>query len=422
MTKIFEPLTLPNGTSISNRLCKAAMEENMAEAGQIPGEALINLYSQWAAGSPGLILSGNVMVAPDAMTGPGGVYLGKGVLDDAQTKQIFERWARAGKSGGSQFYMQISHPGRQVYASMGTDVVSASSTKVKMDGPADKMFVESRAMTAEEVEAMVTRFADTAEAAQSVGFDGVQIHSAHGYLVAQFLSPLTNKRKDKWGGPLENRARFLLEIIRAVRKRVGDDFGVAVKLNSADFQRGGFDVDDAKQVVEWLNGEAVDFVELSGGSYESSAMMGVSEDGRAQSTKDREMYFIDFARDIGENARMPIMVTGGVTKRQTAEDALAGGTVDIIGIARAHGFNANIANDWKTNKNLEVRLPNIKSKNKTIHVLGMMSLTKESLYRMGTGRPPKVKNRAIPAIIKSQFRQAKQTKRYKKWLTDSGYI
>lgn len=422
MTKIFEPLTLPNGTAIPNRLCKAAMEENMAEAGQIPGDALINLYSQWAAGGPGLILSGNVMVAPDAMTGPGGIYLGKGVLDDRETRQIFETWAKAGKSGGSQFYMQISHPGRQVYASMGTDVVSASSTKVKMDGPAGKMFVASRALTGEEVDAMVTRFADTAAAAQSAGFDGVQIHSAHGYLVAQFLSPLTNKRKDKWGGPLENRARFLLEIVRAVRKRVGDDFGVAVKLNSADFQRGGFDIDDAKQVVEWLNGEAVDFVELSGGNYESSAMMGVSDDGRAQSTKDREMYFIDFARDIGENARMPIMVTGGVTKRKTAEDALAGGAVDIVGIARAHGFNANIAEDWKNGKNLSVRLPNIKSKNKTILVLGMMSLTKESLHRMGTGRAPKVKNSAIPAIIKSQFRQAKQTKHYKKWLSGSGYI
>lgn len=418
MTTIFEPLTLPNGYEIPNRLCKAAMEENMAEQGQIPGDALINLYSQWAAGSPGLILSGNVMVAPDAMTGPGGVYLGKGVLDDPKIRDVFERWAAAGKSGGSQFFMQISHPGRQVYASMGTDVVSASNTKVKMEGPADKMFIESRALTGDEVEAMITRFADTAEAAKDAGFDGVQIHSAHGYLVAQFLSPLTNRRKDKWGGPLENRARFLLEIVRAVRARVGENFGVAVKLNSADFQRGGFDIDDARQVVEWLNGEAVDFVELSGGSYESSAMMGESEDGRAQSTIEREMYFIEFAKDIGANARMPIMVTGGVTKRQTAEDALSTGDVDIIGIARAYGFNANIAEDWKNDKNLEVQLPNITSKNKTIKILGMMSLTKESLYRMGTGRPPRVRNGAVWAIFKSQIRQAKQTKRYKKWLAE----
>lgn len=391
----------------------------MAEAGQVPGEALINLYTQWAAGGPGLILTGNVMVAPDAMTGPGGVYLGKGVLDDENLRAIFGRWAKAGKSGGAQFYMQISHPGRQVYATMGTDVVSASNTRVKMDGPAAKMFVEARALSSEEVKAIVTRFADTAEAAKSAGFDGVEIHSAHGYLVAQFLSPLTNRRKDKWGGVLENRARFLLEIVRAVRSRVGDDFGVAVKLNSADFQRGGFDVDDARQVVEWLNGEAVDFVELSGGSYESAAMMGMSDDGRAQSTKDREMYFIDFARDISASARMPLMVTGGVTKRATAEAALEGGDIDIVGIARAFGFNANIPDDWKNDNNLEVALPVIKSKNKTFLALAGMALTKENLYRMGTGAKPRKKQNALWAVIKGQIRQAKQTKRYKKWLAET---
>lgn len=422
MTTIFEELTLPNGAVISNRLCKAAMEENMAEYGQVPGGALVNLYKQWADSGVGLILTGNVMVAPDAMTGPGGVYLGKGVLNDPAAKAIFEKWAAAGKSGGAQLYMQISHPGRQVYASMGTDVVSASNTRVKMDGPAAKMFVESRALTAQEVEAMVTRFADTAEAAKSAGFDGVQIHSAHGYLVAQFLSPLTNKRKDKWGGPLENRARFLLEIVRAVRKRVGDDFGVAVKLNSADFQRGGFDVEDARQVVEWLNGEAIDFVELSGGNYESAAMAGISDDGRAESTKEREMYFIDFARDIATSARMPIMVTGGVTKRKTAEEALAGGGVDIIGIARSYGFNANLTDDWKNDRNLEVPLPVIKSKNKTFLVLAGMALTKENLYRMGTGKRPRRNQSPLWAVIKGQIRQAKQTKRYKKWLAKSGLI
>ena len=419
MTKIFDPLTLPNGQCLPNRLCKAAMEENMAEYGQVPGEALINLYRQWAASNPGLILTGNVMVAPDAMTGPGGIYLGKGVLDIPEHREIFEKWAQVGKSGGAQFYMQISHPGRQVYATMGTDVVSASNTKLKMEGPAAKMFTEARALTGEEVEAMITRFTDTAEAAKDAGFDGVQIHSAHGYLVAQFLSPLSNRRKDQWGGPLENRARFLLEIVRAVRQRVGETFGVAVKLNSADFQRGGFDVEDARQVVEWLNGEAVDFVELSGGNYESAAMAGVSEDGRSDSTKDREMYFIDFARDIGANARMPIMVTGGVTKRQTAEDALASGGADIIGIARAYGFSANIAADWKEDANLTIKMPNITSKNKTILVLGGMSLTKENLYRMGTGKAPRVRNNAMWAIIKGQIRQAKQTKRYKRWLADN---
>lgn len=416
MADIFSAYKLPNGQIIPNRICKAAMEENMAEYGQVPGDALINLYTLWAEGGPGLILTGNVMVAPDAMTGPGGVYLGKDTLNDPKTAAIFKAWASAGKSGGSKFYMQISHPGRQVYASMGTDIVSASATKVQMDGPAAKMFTDARALSADEIQQMITRFADTAEAAQTSGFDGVQVHSAHGYLVAQFLSPLTNLRDDEWGGSLENRARFLLEIIRAVRARVGQDFGVAVKLNSADFQRGGFDVEDAKQVVTWLNSENVDFVELSGGNYESAAMAGVPSEGELSSTHSRELYFIDFADDISKVAKMPLMVTGGVTKLETAQAALDTGSVEIIGIARAFGFSAHLPRDWKDGKATAVELPVIKSKNKLFKVLAGMSMTKENLYRMGTGTLPKSRFNALLAVIKGQIRQAKQTKRYKRWL------
>ena len=397
------------------------MEENMAEYGQVPGQDLINLYQRWAAGGPGIILSGNVMVSPTAMTGPGGVYLGKDVLNNTKIKKVFENWAKAGKSGGSQFYMQISHPGRQVYATMGTEIVSASATKLNMEGPAAKMFSIARALTSDEIKAMIIRFADTAEAAKSAGFDGVQVHAAHGYLVAQFLSPLSNHRDDEWGGSLENRARFLLEIIRAVRARTGSDFGVAVKLNSADFQKGGFDVEDAKQVVTWLNSESVDFVELSGGSYESAAMAGLPTDGELSTTLSRELYFIDFAKDISEAAKMPLMVTGGVTKLETAQSALKDGGVDIIGVARSYGYNANIAADWAAGKNLHVPLPTIKSKNKTFKVLAGMAMTKENLYRMGEGHPPKQKQNALMSVIRGQIRQAKQTKRYKKWLNEEDH-
>lgn len=420
MTDIFSPLTLRSGGVLSNRICKAAMEENMAEYGQVPGQALINLYQRWAASGPGLILTGNVMVAPDAMTGPGGVYLGEGVLATPKLKTIFENWAKAGKSGGSQLYMQISHPGRQVYGTMGTEVVSASDTKLNMEGPAAKMFNTARALTGEEVYAMIKRFADTAEAAKAAGFDGVQVHAAHGYLVAQFLSPLSNHRDDEWGGPLENRARFLLEIVRAVRARTGSEFGVAVKLNSADFQRGGFDVEDAKQVVTWLNDESIDFVEISGGNYESAAMAGLPTDRELSSTLSRELYFIDFAKEISEAAKMPLMVTGGVTKLETAQAALTDGGVDIIGIARSYGYNANLAADWAAGDNTHVPLPVIKSKNKTFKVLASMAMTKENLYRMGDGQPPRKKQNALLAVIRGQIRQAKQTKRYKKWLNSGG--
>ena len=396
------------------------MEENMAEAGQIPGQALVNLYQQWADGGVGIILTGNVMVAPDAMTGPGGVYLGAETLAQGDNKERFRTWAKAGKSGGAKLYMQISHPGRQIYATQGTEPVSASATKVTMEGPAEKMFAQARALTEDEIRSIIKRFADTANAAELCGFDGVEIHAAHGYLLAQFLSPLTNLREDKWGGPLENRARILLEIVREVRARVEPNFGVAIKLNSADFQRGGYDIGDAKRVVDWLNGENIDFVEISGGSYESAAMMGMAADGRAQSTKDREMYFIEFATEIAQTANMPLMVTGGVTKRQTAETALAQGSVDIIGIARAMGYNPNIPNDWKAGENLHVPLPVVTWKNDLFKGLANMAMTKMNLYRMGDGLPPQPAPRPLISSIKQQLKQNTQTKRYKKWLAERG--
>lgn len=412
---IFEPLTLPCGQVLPNRLCKAAMEENLAGPGQIPDEKLFNLYDAWAKGGAGLILSGNVMVDPRAMTGPGGIVLEQGRYLVDETKNAFERWAETGKAGGGKFVMQISHPGRQVYATMGTEAVSASATKVTLDGPADKMFSPARALSSDEIRGMIKRFADTAHMAERAGFDGVQIHAAHGYLVAQFLSPLTNQRDDEWGGQLENRARFLLEIIRAVRERVESDFIVAVKLNSADFQKGGFDVGDAKQVVKWLDGEEVDFVELSGGSYESAAMMGMAADGRAQSTKDREMFFLDFAKTIMTAATMPVMVTGGVTRKETAETALSEG-VDIVGIARAMAYNPSLPNNWKAQTALQTHIGSANWKNKSLRSLANMALTKAQLNRMSQGLGVKAKQNAFMTLVAQQIKQAKQTKRYKAWL------
>jgi 2,4-dienoyl-CoA reductase-like NADH-dependent reductase (Old Yellow Enzyme family) len=416
MTEMFDALKLPNGSNLPNRLCKAAMEENMAGPGQLPSEALIHLYKSWAEGGVGLILSGNVMIAPDALTGPGGVVLQKGTLDDPKAKARFESWAKTGKTGVGQFWLQISHPGRQVFASQGTQPVSASATKVNMPG-AEKMFVSARALTPEEIQGMITRFADTAEAAQQAGFDGVEIHAAHGYLISQFLSPLTNLREDEWGGSLENRARILMETIRAVRKRVGKTFGVGVKLNSADFQKGGFDENDAKQVVKWLNEEKVDLVELSGGSYESAAMAGEPTEGEFGSTTAREMYFIDFAKEIRKIAKMPIMVTGGVTKFETVEQAIAGDGADIVGIAKAMAYAPALPNQWRDGQNLNITLPDLGWKNKLLKVMASMAMTKEQLHLMGAGKPPKLKQNAILVIIKDRLRLRGLTKRYQKWLS-----
>ena len=264
---LFSPLTLPNGAVIPNRIAKAAMEENMADGEHAPSAELLRLYRAWAEGGAGLIITGNVMIDGRAMTGPGGV-----VLEDERHLDRFRAWAEAGRAGGGQLWMQINHPGRQAPASLKQETLAPSPIALDL-GNLSKQFAPPREMTAADIADVQHRFVHTALLAERAGFTGVEIHAAHGYLLSQFLSPLSNRRTDAWGGNLENRARLLLDIVRDVRAAVGPGFAVAVKLNSADFQRGGFSPEDAQAVVAMLSPLGVDLVELSGGSYEAPAMM-----------------------------------------------------------------------------------------------------------------------------------------------------
>lgn len=403
---LFAPLDLPNGESIPNRIAKAAMEENMAVEGQLPGRALWNLYSAWAKGGAGLIITGNVMVDGRAMTGPGGV-----VLEEGAVIAPFKRWARAIRAGGAQAWMQLSHPGRQVYAGMGGNVWSASDIPLDL-GKHSKMFGRPVAMSEEQIEETIRRFATSAALAEKADFTGVQIHAAHGYLISQFLSPLSNRREDKWGGSVENRARFLREIIQAVRDKVSPAFCVAVKLNSADFQRGGFDENDATRVVEMLNNLNVDLVELSGGSYESPAMQGRTADGR---TLAREAYFLDFARRIAGAARMPVMTTGGINRKAVAQHVLDQG-IDMVGIATALAMNPHLVNDWKTDPGARVDPVIVPWKDKALVALGTMAIVKRQLRRLGVGKPPMPGVSPTISLLMDQLRKLQQTRRYRRWL------
>ncbi|MEP3275842.1 MAG: NADH:flavin oxidoreductase/NADH oxidase family protein [Stappiaceae bacterium] len=408
---LFEPLTLPNGSILKNRLAKAATEESLAAAGQLPDIRLHTLYRRWAEGGAGLLITGNVMVSPDAMSGPASV-----VLQQGTDLTPFMFWAQAGRAGGGQFWMQINHPGRQTYAMLGEEAVSASDVAVDIPG-LSKNFRQPRALRADEIQTLISRFATTAELAEEAGFSGVQIHAAHGYLINQFLSPLTNRRDDEWGGSLENRARFLLETVRAVRAQVSDKFCVAVKLNSADFQKGGFDTSDAKWVVEQLGTMSVDLVELSGGSYESPAMQGRSEDG--SSTGRREAYFVDFAREIAAIAKMPIMVTGGIRRRKVAEDALvnqAGGIgVAVLGMASAMAYEPDLPNNWRAGKTPDINLPVVTWKNKRMAGLATMMLAYKQLERLSAGKSPSRGGSPFLTLILNQIKMKKLTKRYRRW-------
>ena len=366
---IFDTLTLPNGTTIPNRLAKAAMEENMADAEQAPSAALFQLYRAWAQGGVGLIISGNVMVDSRAMTGPGGV-----VLEDDEHLALFKQWAEIGRAEGTQFWLQINHPGRQMQSNMGQDTWAPSAVALDLGKMSDK-FATPIEMTQAMIDEVIQRFANTAILAEQAGFTGVEIHAAHGYLLSQFLSPLSNQRTDQWGGSLENRARILIEIVKAVRAVVSKKFAVAVKLNSADFQRGGFSADDAKQVVEMLNDLAVDLVELSGGSYEAPAMQGQARDGR---TLAREAYFLEFATEIRKIAKMPIMVTGGIRRQHVAEQVVQSG-VEMVGIATALAIEPNLPHVWKVGKPIAPELKPIQWDNKALASVANMSTVKYQL-------------------------------------------
>ncbi|AHL75451.1 2,4-dienoyl-CoA reductase [Stutzerimonas stutzeri] len=403
---IFNELTLPNGSRIPNRIAKAAMEESMADYDQAPSEELMRLYLTWADGGAGLIITGNVMVDRRAMTGPGGV-----VLEDDRQLERFKRWARIGRSNGAQFWLQINHPGRQMQANLGQKTWAPSAVPLDL-GKMSKHFDTPYEMTPEVIDEVIQRFARTARLGELAGFTGVEIHAAHGYLLSQFLSPLANQRTDEWGGSLENRARLLLQIVKAVRAEVSPNFSVAVKLNSADFQRGGFSAEDAEQVVSLLNGQDVDLVELSGGSYEVPAMQGEARDGR---TLAREAYFLEFARDIQKVAKMPVMVTGGIRRRPVAEQVIESG-VDMVGIGTALAIDPALPRDWRLGKDSAPQLPPITWKNKALASLANMAVVKFQLGKLSLNKTPNPKVSPWRALIVQQIANASPTRQYRRWM------
>ncbi|MDQ3034831.1 MAG: NADH oxidase, partial [Myxococcota bacterium] len=270
-------------------------------------------------------ITGNVMIDARALGESGNV-----VLEDERHLDAFRAWAAAAKSGGARVWMQLNHPGRQSPRNLSAAPVAPSAVRMKGTGP---MFATPRALEGAEIREIIARFARSAVLAESAGFDGVQIHGAHGYLVSQFLSPHTNRRDDEWGGDAARRRRFLIEIVRAVRAAVKPGFAVGLKLNSADFQRGGFDRDESMAVLEALDAEQIDLLEISGGTYESAAMF---EETKAvhESSRKREAFFLEYAELARKRVRMPLMLTGGFRTREGMDAALSSGAVDVIGLAR----------------------------------------------------------------------------------------
>lgn len=404
--ELFSPLTLRSGAVLDNRIAKAAMEENLAGEGQLPDGRLVELYRRWSTGGASLLITGNVMVHAEALTGPAGV-----VLDEEAPLEPFAAWARAGKTGGSAIWMQINHPGRQVEADMPGVVWGPSAVGLDL-GRQSSRFGAPTAMTAEEIDATVRRFAVTAARAEQAGFDGVEVHAAHGYLLSQFLSPLANRRTDAYGGPLENRTRLLLDVVRAIRQAISASFAVAVKLNSADFQRGGFDADDARRVIAWLEPLGVDLVELSGGSYESPAMTGRPADDR---TRAREAYFLDLAEDLVKTSPLPLMLTGGITRRATAERALASG-VAVVGIGTALAITPDLPRRWRDAREADTAMRPVTWSNKPLASAASMAQVRRQVRRLARGAAPRPGVHPAYALAAEQLARRRALRRYRTWL------
>lgn len=372
-SNIYTPYTLPCGITLKNRLAKAAMEENMAGTDMQPDHALFSLYRYWAHGGLGMIITGNVMVDDRAITGPGTV-----VLPLVGSLDRFKRWSSVIKSGGAKAIMQLNHPGRQMPKSISCTALAPSAIPLKL-GRYSKRFARPVAMTSEQIHDVTHRFAQAAKRAKEAGFDGVEIHAAHGYLLSQFLSPLSNQRQDEWGGSLKNRARLLLNVVCQVRAQCGNDFIVMVKLNSGDFQRGGLSSDEASVVVELLDKLNVDLLELSGGNYESPAMQGR---GEKEAELGKNAYFLSFAKAISSRVAMPIMITGGITSKQMAEKAILDGCA-LVGMASALAFTPDLVKKWQQKDDYLGVHPTCDWKDDTLASLVVMAKVRRQLRRLG---------------------------------------
>ena len=377
---LLQPFTLPNGTVVPNRLAKAALSECLSSPGFAPGPEIKTLYRRWAQSGQGLTVTGNVMVDSRYIGEPGNV-----VVEDERHLADLTEWASIVKSAGAVALVQINHPGRQTPRSLVSHPVAPSA--IAVPGMAGT-FATPRELTGDEIRDIIGRFATTARIVTQAGFDGVQIHGAHGYLVSQFLSPLANQRTDEWGGSPENRRRFVLELVRAMRAEIGDKV-LAIKLNSADFQRGGFSEDESLEVVRALVEAGIDLLEVSGGTYSSAAMLGVSP-GVRESTRQREAYFLDYARRVREaHPSLPLMLTGGFRSADAMKAAVESGDIDLVGLGRPLTLEPDAPVDLLTGASDRTNVPVRRTGIRLIDSVTELTYYTVNMWRMGKGKEPR---------------------------------
>ncbi len=321
-----------NGMKLANRFVRSATWEGMAEVDGACSPKLVALMSGLAKGDVGLIITGHAYIRQDGQAGPWQL----GIYNDALIQSLREMTQAVHDHGGS-VVLQAAHAGFFANTKLTGQVPLAPS---HVEGLAKSPRKE---MTVDDIQEIVLAFGEAASRAREAGFDGVQIHSAHGYLLSQFLSPAFNKRADEYGGSIENRARLLLEVLQHVRTHVGEDFPVLVKINSQDFLDGGLTPEDSLAVGGMLQEAGIDAIELSGGTIVSGKL---SASRMGIKSEEKEAYFRDSARVFKEALRVPIIMVGGIRSFHLAERLVALGYTDYISMSRPFIREPDLIRRW----------------------------------------------------------------------------
>jgi 2,4-dienoyl-CoA reductase-like NADH-dependent reductase (Old Yellow Enzyme family) len=318
MSLLFTPGTFGTLT-LANRLVRSATAERMADDEGRPLPEVASLYRDLARGGVGLIITGHMYVHP-----VGRCHLGMtGIYDDALIPGLADLVEAVHQEGG-KIAVQINHGGMQCARESVAGTIAPSA----VDAPF--LPQPAREMTPDEIESAIDAYAQAARRAQAAGFDAVQLHGAHGYLINQFLSPFVNHRTDAWGGDLENRMRFLRAVCAAVRAQVGPDYPLFIKFGMVDGVEGGLMLDESVRVVAAMAEMGLDAVEVSGG-----ITAGAIQNSKAGVRKaEDEAYFRHFAQAVRPVAPLPLMLVGGFRSRQVMDDVLDAGDADFIALCR----------------------------------------------------------------------------------------
>jgi 2,4-dienoyl-CoA reductase-like NADH-dependent reductase (Old Yellow Enzyme family) len=318
MTLLFTPHNI-GALQTPNRIVRSATAERMADPEGRPLPPLKKVYEDLARGGVGLIITGHMYVHPAGKAHPEmtGIYKDDLIPDLVELAEVVHK-------GGGRIAIQINHAGMSAKAEVVPEAIAPSAI--------DASFLArpAREMTLEEIDTAIQAYADAARRCQQAGFDGVQIHAAHGYLISQFLSPFVNRRTDDWGGSAEKRMRFLREVAIAVRQQVGEDYPVFIKLGMMDGMEGGLSVEEGVQVVAALEEMGIDGVELSGGiggEVNLSVRKGIRNETE-------EAYFLSEARQARSATQLAILLVGGLRSRSVMEGVLQEGVADYISLCR----------------------------------------------------------------------------------------